>query len=602
MSLDEKGQCAVLKQVISEMGQDKSIVDNFSKANSKKELDSTYRAAIHECEERIWKGAFTAEKLAIFQKLNREYQTISSSPRKKFIIVIPVADRPQHLNSCLNSLLKLCHYYGYGDHVDNKYTHVSVVVADDSKDITNISENEKISNVYRKQGLNIDYFGQKQQIDLLTRLPESKRNELNNIIGSYEFDDFAHKGASVMRNIVYLKLRSMKLADDEYLIHFIDSDQEFNVCIPASDSGVYAINYLYDLNHLFTTHDIEVLTGKVVGDPPVSPAVMTNRLLDDVSSFLHEYNSINITSKCSFHKDSASADDASYHDMAEMFGFENDNSKFRYTCHIEGEHNHADCFSGFASRLKGFFYGAHPTRRTWYQYSSAEESLIDARTVYTGNYIIKPSALRYFIPFASLKLRMAGPVLGRIIKSQVASRFASSNLPMLHSRTIQEQNASEFRSGVDSVEDYIDLSGEFENQYFGDVMLFSLEKLVSTGYPFIQLDQNMIMDVLTGVDEQVHRNYMDKQSSIISKVDEITSILGDLTQNWGIDADSEFLDNIYWFINNIKYNYSRDAKIYAVIDSHEYRVKKLGVMCDKLMQYVSDIELWNNISTELVTS
>ena len=72
-----------------------------------------------------------------------------------------------------------------------------------------------------------------------------------------------------------------------------------------------------------------------------------------------------------------------------------------------------------ARRLNGFFDGEHPTRKTPYEHESVMDEIRMARTIYTGNYVIRPECLRYYIPFAPLKLRMAGPVLGRIIRAEL---------------------------------------------------------------------------------------------------------------------------------------------------------------------------------------
>ena len=42
------------------------------------------------------------------------------------------------------------------------------------------------------------------------------------------------------------------------------------------------------MDGIFNQGKAQVLTGKVVGDPPVSPAVMAGTLLDDVLGFLGE--------------------------------------------------------------------------------------------------------------------------------------------------------------------------------------------------------------------------------------------------------------------------------------------------------------------------
>lgn len=106
-----------------------------------------------------------------------------------------------------------------------------------------------------------------------------------------------------------------------------------------------------------------------------------------------------------------------------------------------------------------------------------------ARTVYTGNYVFRASALNWFIPFAPLRLRMSGPTLGRLMKAGLGKRFVSANLPMLHTRTLDATGEAEFRPGVVTQANAIDLVDEFERQFFGDVMLFTVERLASLGFP-----------------------------------------------------------------------------------------------------------------------
>ena len=98
---------------------------------------------------------------------------------------------------------------------------------------------------------------------------------------------------------------------------------------------------------------------------------------------------------------------------------------------------------------------------TPYRHVDVQASLTPARTVYTGNYVLSPGALKYFIPFAGLQLRMAGPVLGRLIQTSSGEAFVSANLPLLHRRTVEEKGGAEFRPGVNRSTPLVDLSGEF---------------------------------------------------------------------------------------------------------------------------------------------
>ena len=268
-----------------------------------------------------------------------------------------------------------------------------------------------------------------------------------------------------MRNITYLLLRRMAEEDDRLLFLFLDSDQEFRVlqCAGQGNRELLALNYFHHLDRIFSSGSVTLLTGKVVGDPPVAPAVMAGNFLEDVIAFLHELRGGQAHAACQFHGEAAGAgQDAAYHDMADLFGFAPAAQPHRYHCRLPGTHDQLAVLDDFARRLDRFFDGEHPTRVTCHEYTPAGESVTPARTVYTGNYVLNAQGLRYFIPFAHLRLRMAGPVLGRIARAELGDGFVSANLPLLHKRTLEELGESEFRPGVERQEGWVDLSREFE--------------------------------------------------------------------------------------------------------------------------------------------
>ena len=122
---------------------------------------------------------------------------------------------------------------------------------------------------------------------------------------------------------------------------------------------------------------------------------------------------------------------------------------------------------------------------------------------------------------------MAGPVLGRIIKSENKDRFVSANLPMLHNRTVEDMGKSEFRPGINSKQNIVDLSGEFERQFFGDVMLFSMEKLTAMGYPARSVPQQMIIQTLESTEQDIRQQYAAKQLQIRQKLELMNAIIID---------------------------------------------------------------------------
>lgn len=308
---------------------------------------------------------------AAFQEMERLIALKGDDRRHEFIIIVPVADRPQHLKSCLDSLLHLCKTFGYGGYADRRFQKVSVIIADDSRDKDNIIQHKAIAKECSKQGLITLYFGLDEQLDQMDALSKTEKQALSGVLGNTSEDAFYHKGPSIMRNIASLELSKIRSENEKLLFYFIDSDQEFQLKIStaAGDRNLYACNYLYYLDQIFSTTDTRILTGKVVGDPPVSPSVMAGNFLDDVICFLHQIAAYNPALPCQFHGSrQRDNDEASYHDMAALFGFKPGNESYQYHCGINGEHDNARCFSHFSNKLSRFFYGEHPTRKTYYRH------------------------------------------------------------------------------------------------------------------------------------------------------------------------------------------------------------------------------------------
>ncbi|MCU7933291.1 MAG: glycosyltransferase family 2 protein [Candidatus Thiodiazotropha sp. (ex Dulcina madagascariensis)] len=505
--------------------------------------------------------------------------------RFKFIIVIPVADRPQHLENCLASLLELCRRFRYGGISKQKYHKITALVADDSKDSVNRARNREILRRFEQQGVRTDYFGQPEQIQQLERLNQAERSALKPVIGDNSPNAFHHKGASITRNISYLRLNRPAGDDDRTLIWFMDSDQAFQVNPESRPEGVYAINYFHRLNRLFSTTDTLVMTGKVVGDPPVSPAVMAGNFLEDLIGFLTDLAKLDRRQGCRFHsRETAQTDDASYHDMADLFGFRPKAEVFHYHCTLQGDHDHVRCFTDFSAKLNRFFDGEHPTRQTYYTHQAFASSIKPARTVYTGNYVLRSEALEYFIPFATLKLRMAGPVLGRILKSELGHRFVSANLPMLHRRTLAETGQSEFRPGIDRDSEQIDMSGEFERQFFGDVMLFTVEALTGLGYPQQPLSEKRVRQTLRRVESSMLQKYDDKHLQIVAKLVRLKRLVDDQRNCWRQSPDCQHaLSNVQRFIRNMDYNFGEASPGYRMIDSAQHREKRRSEILEALL-------------------
>ncbi len=586
------------KEAVKEIASQLSGISN--PVNNQK-LIEIYNRAIPVIEEFMWQDDFNTETIENYQQLFHELENNIESvniadSRHKFIIAIPVADRPRHLKTCLQSILTLCDNYKYGGLHNGLYNKINVLISDDSKEQENIIKNIEIAQYFTAQGLKTIYFGEKEQKEITEGIDI---NKAGNIIGNIHPDKYYHKGASITRNITYLKLQQLKSLNEKTLFYFIDSDQEFQICIQAANEHklCYGINYFYYLDRIFSDSDVSILTGKVVGDPPVSPAVMAGRFLQDLIYFTERISKLNPSQACSFHNDLYNyADDASYHDMAELFGFKHKAGAHNYVCPLKNEHRNIDCFNHFASSINHFFDGEHPTRKTYYQHENVITGIKPARTIYTGNYIFKHENLKYFIPFAKLKLRMAGPVLGRIIKAELGSRFVSANLPMLHNRTLSSSGQSEFRAGVSHKQKLIDLSGEFSRQFFGDVMLFSMNELTDMGYPGKYISFDILSNIIHKTIKSMTDIYSRKQIEISAKTSTLKTHLNNTEFWWNNNPElSQARQNFAHFIDNIEYNFGKNALIYKIINSEETLNLYHKKIADAITAYSNDSVLWQDI-------
>lgn len=589
----------IVKQ-LSRKSDDKAIV----------KVISLFKKAISKLEQKIWHNPLSNKNIKqyqdTFRALEKLYELKSCDERYNFRVVIPVADRPQHLKQCLDSLLTLCRSYEYGGFKNNCFTKISVLIADDSSNDSNIELHKKYCAKFTRAGLKSDYFGRNEQLALVNNISSADSRLTTIISDTHHIKDsaeFSHKGASIMRNISYLRLKqdlSAGNAKENTLIYFIDSDQEFCINSAQSDNKYYAINYFHYLNEIFKTDEVSVLTGKVVGDPPVSPSVMAANFQQDINTFLSMIAELDPQHDCQFHRHSQhTGDDAAYHDMADLFGFTNQQHTFNYHCTLQKKHSNADCFRDFSEKLERFFYGEHPTRKTFFNYENGFSATTPARTVYTGNYVIRPDALRYFIPFATLKLRMAGPVLGRILKTELDNKFVSANLPMLHNRTVESLGQSEFRAGVKNNRQDIDLGNEFIRQFYGDVMLFTMEKITAEGFPGKNINEEILQTILDHTYSEIKANYIDKHTTILKLKSQISAQLNCNRHWWNnLSADNHTartsLSNFNIFLNNIQTNFDENNNAYRQITLPCNAKLHLTNILDAIMCYRNDLHNWND--------
>ena len=505
--------------------------------------------------------------------------------RHRFIVVIPVADRPRHILACLDSLHELRRRHPYDGEI-------RVLIADDSADAAQRAANRDIAARYSHGGLQVIHFDQHEQYALAAPLSATLPGVVGPLPGKPD-GNFGHKGQGVMRNIAYLKVAQLLQGDahaDEVLVWSVDSDQEF--CVKLADGRTdYALDFFGDLDTVFTHTDALVATGKVVGDPPVSPAVMTANFLADVAFFVAQMAQSDPAAACRQHGVTARAGDAAYHDMADLFGFRPDEN-YAYPCPLTGPHQEADCFAHFAARVNSFFYGEHPTRISCYEPAELMSTVKPARTVYAGNYVFRATLLDHFIPFAPLRLRMSGPTLGRLLRAELGTRFVSVNLPMLHKRTVESGGQAEFRPGIETQQQTIDMSGEFERQFYGDVMLFLIEQLTAAG-PLRRTTTADLLPQLDAMRDDMLARYNARQQGILQRLAQLETMLNDATQWWHHSAThAPALAQFRQFCANVRSNFGDTSSGHARINDPLRWTPWRSTLAEAIARYPDERAAW----------
>lgn len=557
------------------------------------ELEALYQQIIRLLEKRMWANRKPQNKdierlQALYRELEMLMGRLETRSRHHFVVVIQVADRPGQLEQCLQSLTVQLQTFGYGGKQQENYRRVSCIIADDSRDAQNRQYHRQLTRVFSAQGLQCEYLGLEEQAGLLADLPADLREAIAHITGSAGDRVTSQGDACLVRNICYLRLAQLNRQIQPLLCFFMDTDR----ALPF-------INYFYHLDHVFSEKNVQVVTGKVVGEPPVSPTVMIGSLLEDIIAFLQRIILLEPDQACVFHApvEDMGDDPAAYHDMAEIFGIYRDHEKYAYHCDLQGSHTVLDALAAFSEKLDHFFHGVHPTRAIHYQYQDVRASAQPARTLYTGNYVLRPAVLHWFVPFAGMHLPLAGAALGRLLKQALGASFQAVNAPLLH-----HPNLSEARQSGE------DIADEYQRQFFGDLMLLSIEKLLSAGHdPFSGLSHGEIAGEVQAVQHNLLQKYRQQRTRIRQNLKVLRSLLrlGGVSEDDMPEVDDTQLHLIarrfMTFLDKVENNYSESAESVQRLETQAIQ----GLFCDRIIDAIealaSDRKSWsatiNQVST-----
>jgi hypothetical protein len=218
-------------------------------------------------------------------------------------------------------------------------------------------------------------------------------------------------------------------------------------------------------------------------------------------------------------------------------------------------------------------------------------ALEPARTLYPGNYIVNRAGLRYIIPFGHLRLRMSGPTAGRLIQAEIGQRFASVNLPMLHQRTTPWGAAGDFRPGVAGIGgSVVDIGDEFERQFFGDLMLFSVVEWLRSRRLEELTDECALGEVVERTESRLLALYGQNQAVIDDRRRKLEAWLAQASPWW---STSPARAGLMAFLGNIERNFGEGATALQRIRDPSHRAWRRGQIVTALGHYRQERAAWD---------
>jgi hypothetical protein len=141
---------------------------------------------------------------------------------------------------------------------------------------------------------------------------------------------------------------------------------------------------------------------------------------------------------------------------------------------------------------------------------------------------------------------------------------------MLHKRALEDTGQSEFRPGVLDESDQIDLCGEFERQFHGDVMLFSMQRLTEQGYPSQMPSIEEVERTFRDMQAEMREKYRLKQHALLQRLDVLNTLLNNEAHWWHRHAENaetaEAIQHFRRFIRNIDGNFGAASPCHARLD------------------------------------
>lgn len=190
---------------------------------------------------------------------------------------------------------------------------------------------------------------------------------------------------------------------------------------------------------------------------------------------------------------------------------------------------------------------------------------------------------------------MSGPTAGRLIVAEIQHRFASFKMPILHRRISASGLHDDFRPGVElgekSKQGHIDLSDEFERQFFGDLMLFTTEALVIKE----NVNKPFPMDLVVSIIDQKESELL--QHDVIIEKSRALERLVFSSNHWWLHSITlaNTLPQVKIFIDNINHNFGEQSLAWQQILSKAHRAGRKQQIAEALESYRTEREAWDRL-------
>jgi hypothetical protein len=133
------------------------------------------------------------------------------------------------------------------------------------------------------------------------------------------------------------------------------------------------------------------------------------------------------------------------------------------------------------------------------------------------------------------------------------------------------------------------MSGEFERQFYGDVMLFSVERLAAE----CRLASTDFAQTLDETRTEMLERYNARQQVILHKLDDLEARLADPTRWW--NRSPELAVGFRQFAANVRRNFCTASSGHTRINDMANWAQWRGRLLDALAHYAEDRTAWSRL-------